>query len=164
MARDARLPDDEDDFDPESMIDAPDENVVVTGDDATESIEIIVRKYFAEPPRLDQYIVSRHQEISRAAVQRLIDDQRVTVNGKPTKASYRVQVDDRITMLSPSPAIAETRAGKYSAGHSSRRRRLDRSQQAGGYDRSSGSRREQLERDPHQRADVPLSEAQHCRG
>jgi 23S rRNA pseudouridine1911/1915/1917 synthase len=31
----------------------------------------------------------------------LIDDQRVTVNGKPTKASYRVQVDDRITMLSP---------------------------------------------------------------
>lgn len=97
MSKGSRIPQDDDEFDSES----PEDDIVVGGDEATESIEIVVNKNFAEPPRLDQYIVSRHQEISRAAVQRLIDDQRVTVNGKSVKASYRVQVDDRITMLSP---------------------------------------------------------------
>ncbi len=45
--------------------------------------------------RLDAYI-SENTEYSRTAVQRLIDEKKITVNGKKEKASYKVQYGDKI--------------------------------------------------------------------
>ena len=45
--------------------------------------------------RIDAYIAEK-TEYSRVAVQRLIDEGKITVNGKITKASYKVQLNDEI--------------------------------------------------------------------
>ena len=42
--------------------------------------------------RLDKCIVALDEEISRATVQRLIDEENILVNGKKEKASYRVAI------------------------------------------------------------------------
>lgn len=51
--------------------------------------------------RLDQFVVSRLDDVSRARVQQLIEQEKVTVNGKPEKASYRVQDGDDVQLLGP---------------------------------------------------------------
>ncbi|MCU1311282.1 MAG: ribosomal large subunit pseudouridine synthase [Candidatus Angelobacter sp.] len=51
--------------------------------------------------RLDQFVVSQLDDVSRARVQQLIEQEKVTVNGKPEKASYRVQDGDEIQLLGP---------------------------------------------------------------
>jgi len=51
--------------------------------------------------RLDQFVVSRLDDVSRARVQQLIEQEKVTVNGKPEKASYRVQDGDEVQLLGP---------------------------------------------------------------
>jgi 23S rRNA pseudouridine1911/1915/1917 synthase len=63
-----------------------------------QAIELWANKSFAEPPRLDQYIAARQGDLSRAAVQRLIEEGNILVNGKSTKSSYRVQTGDCITV------------------------------------------------------------------
>lgn len=45
--------------------------------------------------RIDAF-VAENTEYSRVAVQRLIDEQKILVNGKPTKSSYKVQKGDEI--------------------------------------------------------------------
>ena len=45
--------------------------------------------------RIDAYLADK-TEYSRVAVQRLIDEGKITVNGKTTKASYKVQLNDEI--------------------------------------------------------------------
>ena len=55
--------------------------------------EIIVKN--DEPKRIDAYI-SENTEYSRTAVQRLIEEEKITVNGKKEKASYKVQNGDKI--------------------------------------------------------------------
>ena len=55
--------------------------------------EIIVKN--DEPKRIDAYI-SENTEYSRTAVQRLIEEDKITVNGKKEKASYKVQNGDKI--------------------------------------------------------------------
>lgn len=45
--------------------------------------------------RIDAF-VAENTEYSRVAVQRLIDEQKILVNGKPTKSSYKVQKGDGI--------------------------------------------------------------------
>ena len=62
--------------------------------------------------RLDRYIAEHLPELSRAAVQRLIDDAYVRVNGVVRKASYRVQVGETITLVIPPPEPATPRAEK----------------------------------------------------
>jgi 23S rRNA pseudouridine1911/1915/1917 synthase len=59
--------------------------------------------------RLDQYLVDRVPGgyLSRAAVQRLIDDGLVKVNGKPTKASYHPKLDDIVEMVAPPEPISD---------------------------------------------------------
>lgn len=57
--------------------------------------------------RIDQYLVDRVPYLSRAAVQRLIDDELVTVNGKPCKASYKPHENDRIVMVAPPKPCTE---------------------------------------------------------
>ncbi|MGA2583633.1 MAG: RluA family pseudouridine synthase [Tepidisphaeraceae bacterium] len=51
--------------------------------------------------RIDQFLPDRLSWLSRNVVQRLIDEGLVTVNGKPTKASYKIKADDVVEMVAP---------------------------------------------------------------
>ena len=55
--------------------------------------ELIVE--IEEPKRIDAYI-SENTDYSRTAVQRLIEENKIVVNGKKEKASYKVQNGDKI--------------------------------------------------------------------
>ncbi len=57
--------------------------------------------------RIDQFLTSRMAHLSRAAVQRLIDDGLVKVNGKGTKASYKLKGGDAVDMLAPPEPVNE---------------------------------------------------------
>ncbi len=57
--------------------------------------------------RIDQYLVDRVGYLSRAAVQRLIDEDLVKVNGKPTKASYHPRTEDIVEMFAPPEPVNE---------------------------------------------------------
>jgi 23S rRNA pseudouridine1911/1915/1917 synthase len=48
--------------------------------------------------RIDSYLSRKDQDISRVTVQRLIEQEKVLVNGKKTKSSYKVQENDKITL------------------------------------------------------------------
>ncbi len=50
--------------------------------------------------RIDKY-VAESKKISRVAVQRLIEEENILINGKSTKPSYLVQVGDEITIQIP---------------------------------------------------------------
>lgn len=53
--------------------------------------------------RVDQYLVDRIGYLSRAEVQRLIDEGVVTVNGRRTKSSYRPKLGDLVKIDAPPP-------------------------------------------------------------
>jgi 23S rRNA pseudouridine1911/1915/1917 synthase len=57
--------------------------------------------------RIDQYLVDRVGYLSRAGVQRVIDDGLVTVNGKTTKASYKPKNGDEVRMVAPPEPVNE---------------------------------------------------------
>lgn len=52
--------------------------------------------------RLDRFLSAR-LELTRSAAQRLIDDGRVSVNGGPARAAYKVRVGDEIAVHVPAP-------------------------------------------------------------
>lgn len=54
-----------------------------------------------EETRLDKCIVALDNEISRVTAQRLIDEANILVNEKETKASYKVNLGDRIYINKP---------------------------------------------------------------
>jgi 23S rRNA pseudouridine1911/1915/1917 synthase len=62
--------------------------------------------------RLDRYVSDHLPDLSRAAVQRLIDDAQIHVDGIARKASYRVQVGETINVCVPPPEPATPRAEK----------------------------------------------------
>ena len=53
--------------------------------------------------RIDSYLSNKDDEISRVAVQRLIKNDKILVNGKSTKASYKVQENDSIKVEEEKP-------------------------------------------------------------
>ena len=57
--------------------------------------------------RIDQFLTSRMAHLSRAAVQRLIDEGLVKVNGKTTKASYKLKGGDAVDMMAPPEPVNE---------------------------------------------------------
>jgi len=59
------------------------------------------------PKRLDVFLSNREPDLSRAAIQRLIEDGRITVNARAVKASYRVRPGDRIVLEIPRSAPLE---------------------------------------------------------
>lgn len=59
--------------------------------------ELIVEK---SAQRLDKYITEK-EELSRVAVQRLIEEGNILVNGQNAKASYQVQIGDKIAIEVP---------------------------------------------------------------
>ena len=52
---------------------------------------------------IDSYLSNKDNEISRVAVQRLIKNDKILVNGKSTKASYKVQENDNIKVEEEKP-------------------------------------------------------------
>jgi len=57
--------------------------------------------------RLDQYLVDRIGYLSRAGVQRVIDEGLVKVNGKIAKASYHPRDGDEVEMVAPPKPVSE---------------------------------------------------------
>ena len=66
----------------------------------------IIAKVNNEKIRLDSYIVSIDEKMSRSMVQRLIDEGNILVNGQKQKSSYKVQEYDKILIkLEPAKEI-----------------------------------------------------------
>lgn len=57
-----------------------------------------------EDERIDKWISNTLQSLSRSYIQKLIKDNRVFVNDKPQKASYRIKADDEIRFQIPDAA------------------------------------------------------------
>lgn len=53
--------------------------------------------------RIDSYLSKKSQDISRVTIQRLIEEEKVLVNNKKTKSSYKVQENDKITLEEEKP-------------------------------------------------------------
>jgi 23S rRNA pseudouridine1911/1915/1917 synthase len=57
--------------------------------------------------RLDKYVCTRHPELSRSQVQKLIVAGNITVNGRPAKPGHRLSPGDRIDItIPPTPPSA----------------------------------------------------------
>ena len=48
--------------------------------------------------RLDVFLSEKNEKLSRSAIQRLIDEENILINNKIAKASYKVQLDDEISL------------------------------------------------------------------
>lgn len=55
----------------------------------------------AQGIRIDKYLSEQEESLSRSYIQKLIDDQFVTVNGKPVKSNYKVCTGDEIVCEIP---------------------------------------------------------------
>ena len=60
-----------------------------------------------EDERIDKWISDTLQDLSRSYIQKLIKDNKVFVNGKAQKTSYRVKVDDEIEFEIPDAVVPE---------------------------------------------------------
>ncbi len=60
-----------------------------------------------QPKRLDVFLVHREREISRSALQRLIEMGRIRINDQVAKASQKIKPGDKITMDVPKPEPLE---------------------------------------------------------
>ena len=73
-----------------------------------------VKKYIVEEEnkgvRLDKGISDKDSSLSRVAVQRLIDNGKILVNGKTAKASYKLQVGDEILIEKEEPVEVKLEA------------------------------------------------------
>ncbi|MCA9286248.1 MAG: RluA family pseudouridine synthase [Phycisphaerales bacterium] len=75
------------------------------GDDRAVSVTFRLARDLAK--RLDRYLVDRIPFLSRTALQRLIDEGGVTVNGRAPKASTRLRLGDVVTAVIPPPPSNE---------------------------------------------------------
>jgi 23S rRNA pseudouridine1911/1915/1917 synthase len=69
--------------------------------DEADVIHFQFRATKTQTRRIDQFLVDRVTWLSRNGVQRLIDEDLVKVNGKPTKASYKIKNGDFVEMVAP---------------------------------------------------------------
>lgn len=60
----------------------------------------------ASGSRLDAFVASRMEEISRSRIESLIKSDSIIVNGKPVSKSYRIQEGDHIVIELPTPVDA----------------------------------------------------------
>jgi 23S rRNA pseudouridine1911/1915/1917 synthase len=74
-------------------------------DDAPVTVEFTLLKDLDK--RLDRYLVDRIPFLSRTALQRLIREEAVTVNGRVPKPSTRLSAGDRIVATLPPPPSSE---------------------------------------------------------
>ena len=66
-------------------------------------METFIVKEKEENNRIDSYISRVKNDISRVTIQRLIAEEKILVNGKKTKPSYKVQENDAITVEEEEP-------------------------------------------------------------
>ncbi len=90
------------DADPELLADDEDLGSE-SADEGPPSRRLVFRASRDLTSRLDKYLVDRVGHLSRAEVQRLIKDKRVTVNGRPGKSSYNPREADEIIVEAPLP-------------------------------------------------------------
>lgn len=60
--------------------------------------------------RIDSFLANKKEGLSRVAVQRLIEEEKILVNGKKTKPSYKIQEMDKITVEEVKPKEIELKA------------------------------------------------------
>ena len=60
--------------------------------------------------RLDKAISMKDSSISRASVQRMIDESSILVNGNSTKTSYKLKLNDVVTIIKQEPKEVEIKA------------------------------------------------------
>lgn len=68
---------------------------------AEKTIEIIVELGDDESQRLDKYLGDELADFSRARIQKLIDEEKIRVNGKVEKASFKLNGGEKIELLVP---------------------------------------------------------------
>ena len=62
-----------------------------------------------QPKRLDVFLVNRERDLSRSALQRLIELGRIRINDAVVKPSQKIKPGDRITVDVPKPEPLELR-------------------------------------------------------
>ena len=60
--------------------------------------------------RLDKAISMKDESLSRVAVQRMIDEENILVNGKQAKISYKLKLNDIVTIIKEEPKEVEIKA------------------------------------------------------
>lgn len=60
--------------------------------------------------RIDAYLAKENENLSRVAIQRLIKEEKILVNNKKTKSSYKVSENDIITLEEEQPEEVEIKA------------------------------------------------------
>ena len=60
--------------------------------------------------RLDKAISMKDTSLSRVAVQRMIDEENILINDKPTKTSYKLKLNDVVTIIKEEPKEVEIKA------------------------------------------------------
>lgn len=78
----------------------PDEEPIDTDAPAAQTLKVVVESR-AHGWRVDHYLTRLHPNFSRAAFQRIIDDQQVLVNGLPVKMARRLRVNDCLEYTLP---------------------------------------------------------------
>ena len=69
----------------------------------------IVEKEY-EGNRIDSYLAKKDEDLSRVAIQRLIKEEKILVNGKKVKVSYKVQENDSVSLEEEKPKEIELKA------------------------------------------------------
>ncbi|MFO0875597.1 MAG: RluA family pseudouridine synthase [Phycisphaerales bacterium] len=75
--------------------------------DEEKQVSVTFRLFRNLEKRLDRYLVDRIPFLSRTALQRLIDEGAVTVNGRPPKASTKLRAGDIVSAILPPPPSSE---------------------------------------------------------
>lgn len=73
-------------------------------------METFVVKKEDDKIRIDSYLAKQKNGLSRVAVQRLIEEEKILVNGKKTKASYKIQENDKIIVEEDKPKETNLKA------------------------------------------------------
>jgi 23S rRNA pseudouridine1911/1915/1917 synthase len=72
-----------------------------------EQVLVVDRSKLSE--RLDAWLRARLPDLSRGAIQRLIDEGHITVNGKKVKPTHTPRAGERVTICRPEPKPAEAK-------------------------------------------------------
>lgn len=73
-------------------------------------MKIFVVKNEEKNNRIDSFLANQKEGLSRVAVQRLIEEEKILVNGRKTKPSYKIQEKDEITVKEEKPKEIELKA------------------------------------------------------
>jgi len=73
-------------------------------------LKIFIVKKEEENNRMDRYLAKKEEDLSRVAIQRLMEEGKILVNGKKVKSSYKIQEKDEITVEEEIPKEIELKA------------------------------------------------------